>query len=112
MASIEYLYTNNFDFHRTYAEYGININDTFFSRLETLFIGAKKITFLHNCMVVRTSNLGNSLNDLTKIKDELHATDIHVATFSPWIGNEPHGLVYNVYFTENCGPVKYPKTNK
>ena len=111
MASIEYLYADDFDFQRTYSEYGMTSTKEWFSRLENLFIGATKIMFLHSCMVVRTTNYGTDLTSLMQIKAELNALQVDVATFSPWTGSEPHGVVYNIYFAENCSPVKYPKPN-
>lgn len=101
---------DNFDFTRTYSEYGISDPEECVSLLDRVFSGVTKIMFLHNCIVVRTTNLGVNLSDIIQMKEALSALDICIATCSPYTGNENYGLVYNIYFAQNCCPVKYPIT--
>ena len=108
----EFSIHDNFDFTRTYSEYGVSNPEELVSLIEHIFFGVKKIMFLHNCIVVRTTNFGVNLSDLIQMKEEMKETlrdlDICIATFSPWTGNDNYGLVYNIFLAENCCPVKYP----
>lgn len=103
----------NFDFEKTYTEYGFNVAplSTCVKKFECLFCGIKAIHFLHNCVVVQTMNLGTDDEMLTDVKDKLGALKVGVAVFTPYIKNETNslGLVYNIFFDENCCPIKYPK---
>lgn len=106
-------FDNNFDFEKTYSEYGFITTPlkTCISNFECIFSGITAIHFLHNCVVVQTMNLGTDNDHITEIKDRLGALKVGVAVFTPFIKNKTnsHGLVYNVFFAENCCPIKYPK---
>ncbi len=106
-------FENNFDFERTYSEYGFVTTplEECIDRFESLFSGIVAIHFLHNCVIVKTMNLGTDINFIAEVKDKMGALKIGVAVFTPYIKNETNSLelVYNVFFDENCCPVKYPK---
>ena len=104
---------NNFDFERTYSEYGFVTTplEECIDRFENLFSGIVAIHFLHNCAIVKTMNLGTDMDFFTEVKDKMGALNVCVAVFTPFIEDETnsHGLVYNIFFDGNCCPVKYPK---
>ena len=104
-------FENNFDFEKTYSEYGFITLEECIDRFKSLFIGIVGIHFLHNCAIVKTMNLGTDIDFLTEVKDKMRALTVGVAVFTPYIKDETNslGLVYNVFFDENCYPVKYPK---
>lgn len=108
-------FENNFDFERTYSEYGFVTTplEECIDRFESLFTGITAIHFLHNCVVVQTMNLGTDNEMLTEIKEKFKALKVGVAVFTPYIKNDvktnSFGLVYNIFFDENCCPIKYPK---
>ena len=104
-------FENNFDFEKTYSEYGFITTEECINKFKNLFIGIVAIHFLHNCAIVKTMNLGTDIDFLTEVKDKMGALTVGVAVFTPYIKNETNslGLVYNVFFDKNCCPVKYPK---
>lgn len=108
---MEVTFENNFDFEKTYSEYGFVTLEECIDRFKNLFIGIVAIHFLHNCAIVKTMNLGTDIDFLTEVKDKMGALTVGVAVFTPYIKNETNslGLVYNVFFDKNCCPVKYPK---
>lgn len=108
---MEVTFENNFDFEKTYSEYGFITTEECIDRFKNLFIGIVAIHFLHNCAIVKTMNLGTGMDFLTEVKDKMGALTVGVAVFTPYIKNETNslGLVYNVFFDKNCCPVKYPK---
>ena len=110
---MEVTFGNNFDFEKTYSEYGFVTLENCIDRFKSLFFGIVGIHFLHNCVVVKTMNLGTGIDFLTEVKDKMGAlaVAVGVAVFTPYIKDETNslGLVYNVFFDKNCCPVKYPK---
>lgn len=106
-------FDNNFDFEKTYSEYGFIVTplETCISKFEHLFSGIIGIHFIHNCAVVKTMNLGTDNEMLTEIKENFNALKVGVAVFTPHIKDKTNsiGLVYNIFFDENCFPIKYPK---
>lgn len=108
---MEVTFENNFDFEKTYSEYGFVTLENCIDRFKSLFIGITAIHFLHNCAIVKTMNLGTGIDFLTEVKDNMGALTVGVAVFTPYIKNETNslGLVYNVFFDKNCCSVKYPK---
>lgn len=104
-------FDNNFDFEKTYSEYGFIVTplETCISNFECLFSGITAIHFLHNCVVIKTMNFGTDNDHITEVKEKLGALKVGVALFSPYLINNTNGLVYNVFFAENCSPIKYPK---
>ena len=108
---MEVTFENNFDFEKTYSEYGFITTEECINKFKNLFIGIVAIHFLHNCAIVKTMNLGTDIDFLTEVKDKMGALTVGVAVFTPYIKNETNslGLVYNVFFDKNCCPVKYPK---
>ena len=108
---MEVTFENNFDFEKTYSEYGFITTEECIDRFKNLFTGIVGIHFLHNCAIVKTMNLGTGIDFLTEVKDKMGALTVGVAVFTPYIKDETNsvGLVYNVFFDKNCCPVKYPK---
>lgn len=110
---IKVTFNKDFDFEKTYKEYGFNVApvSTCINNFECLFTGIKAIHFLHNCVVIKTMNVGTDDSYLTEIKEKLGALGVGITTFSPYIKDVVHplGLVYNIFFDENCCPIKYPK---
>ena len=117
--TIEVTFEDNFDFDKTYTEYGFDVTcdqwniPRYCNDFLHLFTGIKAIHFLHNCAVVKTMNLGTDNEMLTEIKEKFKALKVCVTTFSPYIKEDIKdnsvGLVYNIFFDENCCPIKYPK---
>ena len=100
---MEVTFENNFDFEKTYSEYGFITTEECINKFKNLFIGIVAIRFLHNCVIVKTMNLGTDINFIAEVKDKMEALKIGVAVFTPYIKDETNSL------DGNCCPVKYPK---
>lgn len=111
---IKITFKKDFDVEKTYAEYVLSANeDELIGVLLSIFSGIYEIHCLHNCIIVKLTNLGYNSSFINDVKNKLNALDVSVAIFSPYIkqnvnGSE-NGLFYNIFFAPNCSKVKYPK---